>query len=137
MTNSLRYCRNGMHMEGLHIAQSRITKGSLICADVTRDVLGQPFPALGLFDVLEHIEDDITVFKNFYNSLKQGGYLLVNTPSAFGGSDVHGDEEESFVGEHARTGYSDNDLKTKLASVGFKDFSSFSICCNSSSVMLW
>jgi len=82
----------------------------------------EEFNLIVCVDVMEHIQDDITVFKNFYNSLKHGGYLLVNTPSAFGGSDIHGDEEESFVGEHARTGYSDNDLKTKLASVGFKDF---------------
>jgi len=73
-------------------------------------------------DVMEHIEDDIAVFKNFYNSLKQGGYLLVNTPSTFGGSDVHDESEKSFVGEHARVGYSDQDLKTKLKSIGFTEF---------------
>ncbi len=73
-------------------------------------------------DVMEHIEDDIKVFKNFFNSLKHGGYLLINTPSVFGGSDVHEGDEESFIGEHARVGYSDNDLKEKLSTAGFKEF---------------
>jgi SAM-dependent methyltransferase len=73
-------------------------------------------------DVMEHIEDDVTVFKNFYNALKNGGYVLINTPSVYGGSDVYEGDEESFIGEHARIGYSDAELKQKLSSAGFKDF---------------
>ena len=82
----------------------------------------EKFDLIICVDVMEHIEDDITVFKNFYNSLKQGGYLLINTPSVFGGSDVYEDNEESFIGEHARIGYSHTDLKGKLSPAGFKEF---------------
>lgn len=82
----------------------------------------EKFDLIVCVDVMEHIEDDVTVFKNFYSSLKSGGYLLVNTPSVFGGSDVHEDEEESFIGEHARVGYSDMELKEKLSSAGFGEF---------------
>ncbi|RPI74385.1 MAG: class I SAM-dependent methyltransferase [Ignavibacteriales bacterium] len=81
----------------------------------------EKFDLIVCVDVMEHIEDDITVFKNFYNALKKGGYVLINTPSVYGGSDVHGDEE-SFIGEHARTGYSDIDLKDKLSKAGFNEF---------------
>jgi 2-polyprenyl-3-methyl-5-hydroxy-6-metoxy-1,4-benzoquinol methylase len=70
-------------------------------------------------DVMEHIPDDIGVFKNFHRSLRPGGKLLVNTPSDLGGSDAHGPEDESFIEEHARNGYGVEEIRTKLMSVGF------------------
>jgi SAM-dependent methyltransferase len=72
-------------------------------------------------DVMEHIEEDILVFKNFHNSLKNDGVLIISTPSDQGGSDVHGDEEESFIDEHVRDGYSISDISEKLTIAGFKD----------------
>lgn len=82
------------------------------------------FDLIVCVDVMEHIEDDEQVFSNFYKVLKKGGYLLINSPSIFGGSDVHKDEEESFIGEHARDGYSVEDLETKLHPLGFTTFKS-------------
>jgi hypothetical protein len=73
---------------------------------------------------MEHITEDKKVFNNFYSSLKKGGYLLINSPSVFGGSDVHHDEEESFIGEHARDGYSKEDLESKLHPIGFSIYKS-------------
>lgn len=90
--------------------------------DLTRINHKNKFDLIVCVDVMEHIEDDITVFKNFYSALKAGGYVLINTPSVYGGSDVHEDDAESFIGEHARVGYSDTELKEKLSSVGFKEF---------------
>jgi hypothetical protein len=69
---------------------------------------------------MEHIEEDVLVFKNFYNSLKSDGILLISTPSDKGGSDVHGSNEESFIDEHVRDGYSIKDITGKLTSAGFK-----------------
>jgi SAM-dependent methyltransferase len=71
-------------------------------------------------DVMEHIADDVKVFRNFYKALKPGGFLLINTPSIYGGSDVHEKDGESFIGEHARVGYSYEDLESKLKPLGFK-----------------
>lgn len=71
-------------------------------------------------DVMEHIAEDVKVFQNFYRALKPHGYLLINSPSVFGGSDVHSDEDESFIGEHARVGYSKEELEKKLIPLGFK-----------------
>src|SRR5512133_627396 len=51
-------------------------------------------------DVMEHIEEDRKVFSNFVNAMNQGGRLIISTPSDRGGSDVHGENEESFIGEH-------------------------------------
>ena len=82
------------------------------------------FDLIVCVDVMEHIHDDVTVFRNFYNSLKKGGYLLINSPSIYGGSDVHDGEEESFIGEHARDGYSKEDLEAKLHPIGFSTYKS-------------
>jgi SAM-dependent methyltransferase len=70
-------------------------------------------------DVMEHIEQDTLVFKNFYRSLRNGGILLISTPSDKGGSDVHGENEASFIEEHVRDGYSIDDISRKLALAGF------------------
>jgi SAM-dependent methyltransferase len=72
-------------------------------------------------DVMEHIEEDVLVFQNFYRSLKRNGILLISTPSDKGGSDVHNDSEESFIDEHVRDGYSISDISAKLSKAGFKN----------------
>jgi SAM-dependent methyltransferase len=72
-------------------------------------------------DVMEHIEEDVLVFKNFYKSLINNGILIISTPSDQGGSDVHNDDEKSFIDEHVRDGYSIRDITEKLASAGFRD----------------
>jgi len=72
-------------------------------------------------DVMEHIEEDVIVFRNFYRSLRNGGILLISTPSDKGGSDVHDDNEESFIDEHVRDGYSIKDITDKLSLSGFKN----------------
>ncbi len=71
-------------------------------------------------DVMEHIEEDVTVFKNFHRSLKNNGVLLISTPSDQGGSDVHNETEESFIDEHVRDGYSIKEITDKLGKAGFK-----------------
>lgn len=92
--------------------------------DLTQINYKEQFDLIICVDVMEHIEADVIVFKNFYNALKKDGYLLINSPSIFGGSDVHDEEGESFISEHARDGYSKEDLKEKLEPLGFSIFSS-------------
>ena len=70
---------------------------------------------------MEHIEEDVKVFRNFYNSLQDNGILLISTPSDKGGSDVHNEEEESFIDEHVRDGYSIKDISEKLSLAGFRN----------------
>lgn len=72
-------------------------------------------------DVMEHILEDEKVFRNFFESLKTDGTLLISTPSDKGGSDVHDEEDESFIGEHVRNGYSIEEIGTKLTVAGFKE----------------
>ena len=70
-------------------------------------------------DVMEHILEDVQVFRNFHRSLKSGGMLLISTPSDQGGSDVHGEGETSFIEEHVRDGYNIREIEEKLRSAGF------------------
>ncbi|MFO7448123.1 MAG: class I SAM-dependent methyltransferase [Ignavibacteriaceae bacterium] len=90
--------------------------------DLTAIKYENEFDLIVCVDVMEHIHDDVTVFRNYYKALKQGGFLLINTPSVFGGSDVHEDHEESFIGEHARDGYSEQDFEEKLKPIGFTPY---------------
>ena len=99
---------------------SEINNVSFEVEDLTKINHQNKFDLILCVDVMEHIAEDRKVFQNFYNALKDGGYLLINTPSIYGGSDVHNDEDESFIGEHARVGYSPEDLKNKLEPLGFK-----------------
>jgi 2-polyprenyl-3-methyl-5-hydroxy-6-metoxy-1,4-benzoquinol methylase len=70
-------------------------------------------------DVMEHIEKDELVFANFCRALKNNGMLLISTPSDKGGSDVHDNEESSFIDEHVRDGYGIGEITDKLKRAGF------------------
>jgi SAM-dependent methyltransferase len=75
-------------------------------------------------DVMEHILEDVQVFKNFFAAMKKGGMLLISTPSDQGGSDVHDHDHEegdehSFIDEHVRDGYNIVEIQQKLKEAGF------------------
>jgi SAM-dependent methyltransferase len=104
--------------------KKNIQNVSFAVEDLTSISHQNKFDLIVCVDVMEHIAEDGKVFNNFYNALKQGGFLLINSPSVFGGSDVHHDDEESFIGEHARDGYSKEDLESKLHILGFSTYKS-------------
>ncbi len=79
-----------------------------------------PFDFILSVDVMEHIEDDRAVFRHFARVLAPGGYVLINTPSDLGGSDVQGEEDAGFIGEHVRDGYNLADLEGKLREAGLE-----------------
>ena len=90
-------------------------------ADLTKFVQPAAFNLVLCVDVMEHIEEDVLVFKNFYSSMKEGGMLLISTPSDQGGSDAGDSSDESFIGEHVRNGYNVNEIENKLRSAGFSN----------------
>jgi SAM-dependent methyltransferase len=98
---------------------SHIGNAQFAVEDLTQPLHADEFDLAISVDVMEHIPDDIGVFRNLYRGLRHGGKLLVNTPSDLGGSDAHGPEDESFIEEHARNGYGVEEIRTKLTSVGF------------------
>lgn len=87
--------------------------------DLTKFYRDNAFDLILSVDVMEHILEDVVVFKNFHRSLKAGGMLLVSTPSDQGGSDVHDEGEASFIEEHVRDGYNMDEIINKLKSAGF------------------
>ena len=72
---------------------------------------------------MEHILEDVKVFENFHQSLKDGGMLLISTPSDQGGSDVHehdhDNNNDSFIDEHVRDGYNIEEIQEKLKKAGY------------------
>lgn len=90
-------------------------------ADLTQFQEANTYDLVLSVDVMEHIEEDVQVFRNFYASMKTGGLLLISTPSDQGGSDSHDHEEgvHGFIEEHVRDGYNLGDIQRKLKSVGF------------------
>ena len=87
--------------------------------DLTKLEHSNEFDFILNVDVMEHIEDDIGVFRRFYKALKPGGRVMINTPSDLGGSDAHTHDGESFIGEHVRPGYSKEDITGKMEGAGF------------------
>jgi len=88
-------------------------------ADLTKFDKTKDFDLILSVDVMEHILEDVDVFKNFHKALKDNGMLLVSTPSDQGGSDVHDDHEHSFIDEHVRDGYGVTEIEEKLKTAGF------------------
>lgn len=78
--------------------------------------ISQEFDLIICIDVLEHIEEDQKVIQNLADSLKRSGGLLMHAPSHYSEEDA--DEGESFVGEHARPGYSKRDITKKYLEAG-------------------
>ena len=92
-------------------------------ADLTKFQENDKYDLVLSVDVMEHIEEDVQVFRNFCASMKKGGMLLISTPSDQGGSDSHEHDHEDgvhgFIDEHVRDGYNIGDIETKLKSAGF------------------
>lgn len=87
--------------------------------DVTRFTSPDTFDLVVCVDVMEHILEDEAALRCYSTSLRAGGMLIISTPSDQGGSDVHGDDEGSFIEEHVRDGYNMGDLEAKCLRNGF------------------
>lgn len=90
-------------------------------ADLTKYTSPETYNLILSVDVMEHILEDTTVFKNFFLSMKKNGILIISTPSDQGGSDVHDHDDESFVEEHVRDGYNIDEIRKKLEDAGFSN----------------
>jgi len=97
-----------------------LNRCSFLVEDLTQIQHENRFDFILSVDVMEHIPDDVGVFRNFHRALRKNGVLFINTPSNLGGSDAHSPEDKSFIEEHARNGYSADEIKAKLESVGFR-----------------
>jgi len=87
--------------------------------DVTKFQQPNTFDLVVCVDVMEHILEDEAALRCYSTSLKEGGMLIISTPSDQGGSDVHEEGEGSFIEEHVRDGYNIDDIRTKALRNGF------------------
>lgn len=93
------------------IARNSVTS---ICG--TLDELQLPsdsLPAIGMFDVMEHIEQPISLLKEVLRVLEPGGYCIVTVPS---GQWLWGDIDDA-LGHYRR--YSKGSLEREMSSAGF------------------
>ena len=87
--------------------------------DVTRYQQANSFDLVVCVDVMEHILEDEAALRCYSTSLKEGGMLIISTPSDQGGSDVHEEGDGSFIEEHVRDGYNIDDIRAKCLRNGF------------------
>lgn len=99
--------------------------------DLTKFKKDKEYDLILSVDVMEHIEEDVKVFENFYASLKDDGTLLISTPSHLAEDHEHDHDDHEhhheegennfFVDEHVRDGYHPDDMNEKLQRVGFEN----------------
>lgn len=112
-TDQVAECNTFFHQIGKDNAMFKV-------ADLTKLDKKECFDLVLCVDVMEHIEEDVLVMTNYQRSLREGGLLIISTPSDQGGSDVHDEGQTSFIEEHVRDGYGKQEIKDKLKSAGFQ-----------------
>lgn len=102
-----------IHVTGLKYAKLRLPTVDLFQADATKFPFQGKYDAVGVFDVLEHIEEDEVAMKCIYNSLKANGLLFVTVPQFQWMWSLEDD-----LAYHKRR-YSRKELVSKLKAQGF------------------
>lgn len=114
-----RLCRRGEvggldpYEEGLELARQRV-QCPVVRGDVFNWPFDQPFHLIGLFDVLEHLEDDFGALCQLRKGLAQDGRLVLTVPAhmslwSYADSCAH----------HCRR-YGESDLTAVLRKAGFE-----------------
>lgn len=105
---------------GVHNAKKRGLE-HIICA-CFQDINFKPgsLPSVGLFDLLEHIEDDSAFLSSLKSLLIPGGRLYISVPA----HPFLWSKNDSIAGHYRR--YTTESLSRKLTAVGFQlDFSTY------------
>ncbi len=69
-----------LFIEGLQLSQQR-SAAKLVQGRIEHPPFQQQFDLIGLFDTLEHVEDDATVLRHLRNMLAERGKLLITVPA--------------------------------------------------------
>jgi 2-polyprenyl-3-methyl-5-hydroxy-6-metoxy-1,4-benzoquinol methylase len=102
------------YSEGLGLVRRRLDIPLILVDEGRPAPLGPGFGLLGMFDVLEHIENDTEVLAQIRGALEPGGVLVLTVPahpSLFGPSDV---------AAHHKRRYTRRELREKLLEAGFE-----------------
>lgn len=89
-----------------------------ISAENLPNLIRRKFDLILSVDVMEHIRDDVEVFRNFAKLLNDNGIVIISTPC--GSDSEFKNEHLSFVDEHYRDGYSKKSIIEKLQSANLR-----------------
>jgi SAM-dependent methyltransferase len=112
-------CANGtvigmdLFFEGLSFAKRRIA-ANLVQGDIHHPPFSEHFNLIGLFDVLEHLDDDVEMLSLLRQRLTPDGALLLTVPAHMSLWSYFDD-----AGKHARR-YTIPELSSKLKQTGYQ-----------------
>jgi SAM-dependent methyltransferase len=69
-----------VHVEGARLAAARVPAAEVVQLDVLRMSFPGAFDAIGLFDVIEHLQEDVLALKHVYEALAPGGLCFISVP---------------------------------------------------------
>ena len=101
-------------LEGVRNAQSRGLQNTINTTFEDARFKADRLPAVGLFDVLEHIEDDALFLKEVRRTLAKNGRFYLTVPA----NPFLWSAMDEFAGHHRR--YSSSELNRKLLAAGFE-----------------
>jgi SAM-dependent methyltransferase len=107
------------YLESLQMVRSRVNAPLVLVDEGRLPPLGPGQSLLGLFDVLEHLDDDIATLSFLHSVLEPGGALVITVPAhpfLF---------DEMDVLAHHRRRYALPELREKLELSGFEVQTSF------------
>ncbi|HEY5912944.1 MAG TPA: class I SAM-dependent methyltransferase [Verrucomicrobiae bacterium] len=99
--------------EGLSLARKRFG-GTLVRGDLLHCGYREAFDLVGLFDVLEHLDDDLRALQVLREQLRPGGWLLMTVPA----HRVLWSDYDVASGHRRR--YSRSELMGRLSQAGFE-----------------
>jgi SAM-dependent methyltransferase len=100
--------------DGLRFARARMPNAPLVRADALHPPFVERFQIVGMFDVLEHVDDDLAVLRALRFLVADGGRLMMTVPAGRGLWSYF--DEAS---RHVRR-YEIDDLAAKLRTTGFE-----------------
>ncbi|MGH9504279.1 MAG: class I SAM-dependent methyltransferase [Terriglobales bacterium] len=109
--------------DGLRFARER-SPGPLVQGDVRNCPFGKPFDLIGMFDVLEHVPEELATLRALREALATGGRLLLTVPA-------HQYLWSYFdeAAQHCRR-YSPCEIRDRLVQAGFEvEFLSLFMSC--------
>jgi SAM-dependent methyltransferase len=100
-------------LDGLRFAQKR-SAGPLVQGDVRHCPFGKPFHLIGMFDVLEHVPEELETLRALREALAPGGRLMLTVPA-------HPSLWSYFdeAARHCRR-YSSREIRDRLVEAGFE-----------------
>lgn len=110
----IRFTGSDMFTEGLSFAEKRVEKADFIQMDALANPFWEEFDCIGMFDVLEHIQEDEKALVRVYEALGHKGGLILTVPAhpfLWSAADEYA---------HHKRRYTQKELLHKIKQAGFE-----------------